>query len=453
MSDGCSSDHDGPDLKWILGISACVVGSSANATGFVLQKWAHLANAKLEQLPDRRPYPEKIGMLCSPLWMAGFMLTVVLSLPVDLVSMMMIPQTVHAPMSGITIIMGQIVAPCILNERTTKLDWLATVLITMGVGLTTTFGSHCSTVYTVEDIVSLWSNTFFQAIESTAPVLVLLAFLSVRFFIPWSAKDPKVHSRCIAVSYSLVAGVLGGQQNLFFKATAEVLETTVEGNSDEWSLPWPYVFIAGTCVCAIAHLGCINLGMKHWTVVKTFPIYVSSFIVFSTVYGGAFYQEYKEVTETGKILFPVALVIQLFGMVLLFQREPKASEAVIVEPSSKTDMALDIKTLNSDSESVRASLPDSHGVGDTPKEQHPLACKVMVVSSAPGHMPGKPEHVESTDEDDESLEIMSASMEMTDSVESALRMCGHGDYLLTAPPNVPVHSRQELGITSPKTLM
>jgi len=105
-----------------------------------------------------------------------------------------------------------------------------------------------------------------------------------------------------------------------------------------------------------------TLDASTW-VVKTFPIYVSSFIVFSTVYGGAFYQEYKEVTETGKILFPVALVIQLFGMVLLFQREPKASEAVIVEPSSKTDMVLDIKTLNSDPESVRASLPDSHGVG------------------------------------------------------------------------------------------
>ena len=39
--------------------------------------------------------------------------------------------------------MVQVLAPWILGEMVTRLDWAATGLIIIGCGMATTFGSHC----------------------------------------------------------------------------------------------------------------------------------------------------------------------------------------------------------------------------------------------------------------------------------------------------------------------
>merc|ERR1711871_1417807 len=100
--DSCSGN---PDPKWIVGVVCCMLGSMANATGFVLQKWAHTED---ESLPEEERAPRFGSMLCSPMWMLGFLLAVFLSLPLDILAIMFVPQSVNATLSGFTIICTQV---------------------------------------------------------------------------------------------------------------------------------------------------------------------------------------------------------------------------------------------------------------------------------------------------------------------------------------------------------
>ena len=55
----------------------------------------------------------------------------------------------------------QVLAPYMLNEKLTRLDWIATGVICVGIVCATAFGSHCSYTYTLQQMVDLFENTTF----------------------------------------------------------------------------------------------------------------------------------------------------------------------------------------------------------------------------------------------------------------------------------------------------
>merc|ERR1711939_1244430 len=163
-------------------------------------------------------------------------------------------------------------------------------MIVGGVALVTSFGNHCSVEYTVDELLELWEAPLFVGIESTAPVAIVACLLFVKF-VPEYIEDENIARQYKAVVYSILAGLCGGQSNLFFKAAGECLEKSLGGDGSPW-LTWvPYVFIVLLVGFATAQLNCINMGIKNWHVVKTFPVYNASLIFCATMYGGIYYQE------------------------------------------------------------------------------------------------------------------------------------------------------------------
>ena len=55
----------------------------------------------------------------------------------------------------------QVLAPWMLNEKLTRLDWIATGVICVGIVCATAFGSHCSYTYTLQQMVNLFEETIF----------------------------------------------------------------------------------------------------------------------------------------------------------------------------------------------------------------------------------------------------------------------------------------------------
>merc|ERR1711988_2021008 len=58
-------------------------------------------------------------------------------------------------------------------------------------------------------------------------------------------------------------------------------------------------------------------GLAISTAVKYLPVYNAGLIVFSTLYGMLYYQEYKDLTVVSGVLFPVGCIVVLLGVLLL----------------------------------------------------------------------------------------------------------------------------------------
>ena len=286
---------------------------------FVMQKWGH---QEQEEAGEEGKWPTLGAFICSPMWLGGFLLTVILSFPFDIMALMFIPQSVSAGMSAFTIVLNQLISPYLVGEPPlSRLDWCATATIVSGVVLVTTFGSHCSREYSIDQMVALWEDELWIAIEITAPLLMLACAVNIMYVIPSMSIPEENKSRAVASTYSVLAGCMGGQQNLFFKAGGEMLEKLLEGDDSSFFRWQGYIFIFMAIFCAVWQLQWINLGIKHWHISRTYPIYMTCLILCSAFYGMMHYQEYKALSHTGLILFPVAVFIVVTGIITLSLRK------------------------------------------------------------------------------------------------------------------------------------
>ena len=62
-------------------------------------------------------------------------------------------QSLIMPLTGVSVVMNQVLAPYILGERLTRVDVFATVIIVLGIVLSTAFGVHTSATFTMDKLV------------------------------------------------------------------------------------------------------------------------------------------------------------------------------------------------------------------------------------------------------------------------------------------------------------
>eukprot|EP00658_Telonema_sp_P-2_P065593 TRINITY_DN547_c0_g1_i10.p3 TRINITY_DN547_c0_g1~~TRINITY_DN547_c0_g1_i10.p3 ORF type:complete len:151 (-),score=20.24 TRINITY_DN547_c0_g1_i10:341-793(-) len=101
--------------------------------------------------------------------------------------------------------------------------------------------------------------------------------------------DQVTIDRSCSVVFGYCAGAVGGQQQVFLKATGELFESTFNGKS-EWNR-WEATMFAVACiVLAVGQIQLLNKGLCLWSAIKYLPIYNVCLILCSTTYGGIFYQ-------------------------------------------------------------------------------------------------------------------------------------------------------------------
>eukprot|EP00658_Telonema_sp_P-2_P065592 TRINITY_DN547_c0_g1_i1.p1 TRINITY_DN547_c0_g1~~TRINITY_DN547_c0_g1_i1.p1 ORF type:complete len:457 (-),score=77.38 TRINITY_DN547_c0_g1_i1:348-1718(-) len=214
----------------------------------------------------------------------------------------------------------------ILGETITWLDWLATGIITVGIVFSTAFGSHCSLSYTVDEIMD-----FFEAIPFiVAECIFLVSMVASFWWVTWGAKmvcsDQVTIDRSCSVVFGYCAGAVGGQQQVFLKATGELFESTFNGKS-EWNR-WEATMFAVACiVLAVGQIQLLNKGLCLWSAIKYLPIYNVCLILCSTTYGGIFYQEYKVLSTLGMIMFPFGVFIVVLGATVLACKNSDSADA------------------------------------------------------------------------------------------------------------------------------
>ena len=123
---------------------------------------------------------EDRAYICQPFWGIGLVLVITGSLG-DFAALGFAAQSLAVPVGALTMVANVIFAHFWLGENLSRRDMLATFMVTIGVVLTAAFGDKSAQCFTMEDLLSLYSEpTFLGYLALLMPLMMGLYFLAKR---------------------------------------------------------------------------------------------------------------------------------------------------------------------------------------------------------------------------------------------------------------------------------
>lgn len=242
---------------WLIGVGCSVVGSVATAFGTIMQKKAHNLQASASA-EDKAP--ELYGIVFNRYWLLAFIVMVLVPLPFDFASFAFAPQSVIAPMAGLTLVFSQVFAVKLLKEKVTRVEVIGTAVIISGVAMTTVVGAASSPEsYDLCSLLGRYAEPDVIALFST---YVALALLCRALLMPgWC---PSSLERFKPEFYAFIAGAMGGLMHVVFKGTGELVKGSVDGVSgNPWLTALPYTFILVIIMLSLIMLSHLNLLLSR----------------------------------------------------------------------------------------------------------------------------------------------------------------------------------------------
>ena len=349
--------------RWVIGVLLTILSAAGSTAGLILQKLAHVqesdssTNGSLQETksdsesagasknePNNRTCPRTVlGIPCNKYFIAGFIMLVLVPLPLDLVALANAGQSlILAVGTGCTVIFGQIVAPKVLNEPLTRYDILATILITIGVFISTLTGTHETPVYTSVTLLHLYT---YPAIIIT--IIFITISTTVCIFIAHRQQlEAKLIPQWLLIPYqAYIPSSLGALQIMVFKMVGELGKNTFDGyektkqikypgeNStttvvetitvNEFSKPMMWICISFVIILATTQLSYLNRGLAKYNAVKFLPIYNTLLLLIGVTSGAIYFREYSAFHP---VWFPIGVIFEMLGILVLTRRLPEPSE-------------------------------------------------------------------------------------------------------------------------------
>ncbi len=262
-------------MQWELwvGIGATFLSAIAVSVGSIIQKLAHNVNQK-KDIQDRSY--QCGGVLCNPLWISGLILMILLQIPLSFAALTLAPQSLVIPLgAGSTIVFNQIFAPLILKERLTKVEIFATIIILIGVIMSTTAAGPGSSANM--DACQLIAR--YIELDFLIPMICLISLIcacvgAIHGF--KRGRHPIALQNILPALFGFVAGGLGAIMNILLKASGAFTEALIVGRDyGTWKTVHPYYHIVLVVLLASAMISYINLGLERYDAVVFLPLYVS----------------------------------------------------------------------------------------------------------------------------------------------------------------------------------
>ena len=349
--------------RWIIGVLLTILSAAGSTAGLILQKLAHLKMQESEDSNNGVVHETKdndedngtsknesknktrtiMGVPCNKYFIAGFIMLVVVPLPLDLVALANAGQSlILAVGTGCTVIFGQIVAPKVLKESLTRYDILATFLITIGVFISTLTGTHETPVYTSTTLLHLYT---YPAIIVAITMIVISIVVCICISHSQELEDKLIPQWLLIPYQAYIPSSLGGLQIMVFKMVGELGKNTFDGYEEameikypgtnsttsvvqtitvnEFSKPMIWVCILLVIVLATTQLSYLNRGLAKYNAVKFLPIYNTLLLMIGVTSGAIYFREYSAFNP---IWFPIGVVFEMFGILTLTRRPPEPSE-------------------------------------------------------------------------------------------------------------------------------
>lgn len=272
---------------WVVAVAVSCSVSFFTVLGFVLQTWA------LRDASQQSRYPKIGEAVISPCWVSGVILQLVPNFFGDVIAYTIAPLSLTAPLSGVSMILNTSLAPTLLGERLYHWpDIPATVLILIGVALTTSLGPH-------EDNVAVPSLEEFMRLATQPLTVVLIGLLFgslVACMIHQLARRAHLEQQAAShfeaphLAHLLLPAWSGAGAGCFTNIGLKIFGEFAEAGA-------PVLQVLGVlCLVvtpfAIVQQQWVNKGLRLYPQTVFFPIYSSLLVLLNTVLGAIFFEEY-----------------------------------------------------------------------------------------------------------------------------------------------------------------
>jgi magnesium transporter len=310
-----------------IGVLLSIASSISSNLGVNMQKYSMTREAS-------RPGEER-AYICQPLWGIGLVLVITGSLG-DFAALGFAAQSLAVPVGALTMVANVIFAHFWLGENLSRRDMLATFLVTIGVILTAAFGDKSAQCYTMDDLLSLYTEpTFLGYVAFVLPLMMTLYFLAKRadnvLKNKGSASDEyggwrKIHS----LLYPILSGFWGAQSVLFAKSIAEMVKLTARGHNQ---FTFVSLIIAICMVITVfTQIHFLAQGLQHFDAIFVVPVFQSAFIVGAILVGATYFKEFSNFSTLQIIFFPTGISIVILGVMLLSLRKMSSSPSIQTMP-------------------------------------------------------------------------------------------------------------------------
>ena len=372
---------------WWIGAVLAVFGSVGSNLGINIQKYSFLQNSKRPTC-EQRPYTRQPG------WALGLGLVIAGSLG-DFAALALAAQSIVAPIGSVTLVANMVFAQYWLKETLSRRDLCGTVLIILGSVLTVAFGDHSDPEYSLSDFRRYFGYTA-SIIYALVVFLFCVALYGLILYLrPMKRRIVETHKSLEMVDSDAVrqqllkdnvefqavikryapwekshpfflcalSGVLGAQSVMFGKMVSSLISTTMQGDNQLFS-PFPYIFLISMLFFIFSQIHFLALALAYFDALYCVPIFQCFFILFSTVGGATFFQEFSNFSTMQAIIFPLGVFITLLGVFVLAQRDSSAvapdgrfeGPGHHVMPASLATVFVDIHRHRHESGSLKRSL-------------------------------------------------------------------------------------------------
>jgi len=339
---GCQSDAVSAfdQVSFIIGISLAIMAAISNNLGVNLQKLAWTKKQSGSSTVKRYRF----------IWLGG-MSGIILASVFDFVALAFAPQSVIAPLGSLTMVMNACIAPYMHGEKLPKVVLLATVIIVSGCATAVASANH-------DNIICDFGGIF--AFYLTAQSIVYFIFVTVLFcsvclFIRRAERilqefkqDSDEYQKIFKfhrVSYALVAGLLGGQSVVFARAIGLMFQASAQGDGIFLIHVQTYGILLGLIISIFIQMLYLNKGLSRFESTYNVPVFTGTFIVTVATAGGVVYGEFDGFTPLQAALFPIGVLMCIFGVFLLARGNPEPVDDESIEINNKVPSEGSIVTM------------------------------------------------------------------------------------------------------------
>jgi len=123
-----------------------------------------------------------------------------------------------------------------------------------------------------------------------------------------------------AFGYAALSGTLGAQNVLFAKSVGEMMKTSFQGDN-QMTNPLTYLLIVCMLASIFTQTHFLAQGLARFDALYIVPVFQCFFIMVSIIGGGIFFSEFERLSALQAGFFALGVLITLFGVWKLSQRE------------------------------------------------------------------------------------------------------------------------------------
>ncbi|KAG6622711.1 NIPA protein 2 [Phytophthora cinnamomi] len=304
---GADDDADNVQGKWI-GLAIVIASAVLSNLGVNVQKLSHVRE-------EDKPVFERQTYYTRPLWLTGLVL-VVLGAIGDFEALGFAPQALVASVGGgFTVLANVFFAHLWLGQVLTRSDVLGTLLIIIGVVLSTVANEPDEQMSLLELEKQFFQLGFLVYLGVMTAVLGgIFGQIEAISRLPRALNESKY--RLLPFMYATASGIFGSFSVLLAKCASILLILTFSGEN-QFVYFTTYLFMGGMMCTLVLQTDLLNRAIMAGDTLSVFPMFQCFWIGSSVIGGVVFYEKYTRFSFFDWICLPIALAFIIMGIYLL----------------------------------------------------------------------------------------------------------------------------------------